>query len=152
MSFDDLLRNLVMDGEEIITPPDKHIMFTQVTFDGVEKEAESRNFGEGRALLTSKRLLLLSSGYQKGIHATPVAFMLLYCLSQLVCCLATWIEKSWSLLYNVTSTSGDRAFYLPIPLRCVQSIQMVSDTSARSIVRVSGVPPCCGGCCFCLKV
>jgi hypothetical protein len=130
MSFDDLLRSLVMDDEEIITPPDKHIMFTHVNVDETEQKGDSRTLPGGRALLTKTRLLLLSSGYQQ----------------------ATWIEKSSSLLYNVTSTSGDKAFYLPIPLRCIRSIQMMSDTSARSTVRVSGLPPCCSGYCFCLKV
>ena len=68
MSFDDLLRRLVMDGEEIITPPDKHVMFTQVNLDDAEKKEDSRYFPGGRALFTSKRLLLLSSGYQQGIQ------------------------------------------------------------------------------------
>lgn len=64
MSFDDLLRSLVMENEEVVTPREKYVNFTCVTLMD-ENDREYRKFHGGRALLTTKRILLLSTGYQR---------------------------------------------------------------------------------------
>jgi hypothetical protein len=76
MSFDDLLRSLVMDDEEIITPPDKHIMFTHVNVDETEQKGDSRTLPGGRALLTKTRLLCchLDTSKPLGLKRVQVCF------------------------------------------------------------------------------
>ena len=64
MSLDDLLRRLVMEDEQVLTAPDKQVKFTKLTvFDAHEKEI--RSLPAGRALITNKRILFISSGVQQ---------------------------------------------------------------------------------------
>ena len=47
--------------------------------------------------------------------------------------------------YSLMSACNDTTYYLPIPLRCLRSVEMSGETGVRGEISVHGVPPCCCG-------
>ena len=49
--------------------------------------------------------------------------------------------------YSLNATCGDTTCYLPIPLRCLKSVEMSGHTGVAGEVTVRGIEPCCCGIC-----
>lgn len=84
----------------------------------------------GICLLTNKRILFLSSQLAIGTS------------------LVQWGDvKKLPGGYSLNTSCNDTTYYLPIPLRCLRSVEMAGETGVRGELSVHGVAPCCWGLC-----
>ena len=49
--------------------------------------------------------------------------------------------------YSLKASYNDITFYMPIPLRCLRSVEMFGKSGFQGEVKVHGEAPCCFGWC-----
>ncbi|XP_078344884.1 uncharacterized protein LOC144630392 isoform X2 [Oculina patagonica] len=133
MSYKDLLAGLIYEGE--IFQALNHFTFmnyTHLQFCDEQAHIVSQRSG-GICLMTNKRILFLSSQLAVGTS------------------LIQWGDpKKLPGGYSVQSSCNDTTYFLPIPLRCLRSVEMSGETGVRGEITIHGAPPCCCGLCgFC---
>ncbi|XP_020630362.1 uncharacterized protein LOC110067378 isoform X2 [Orbicella faveolata] len=133
MSYKDLLAGLIYEGE-IFQALNHFTFMTYKHLQFCDEHAKTVNQRSGGiCLLTNKRILFLSSQLSLGTS------------------LQQWGDpKKLPGGYSLTSACNDTTYYLPIPLRCLRSVEMSGETGVRGEISVHGAPPCCCGLCgFC---
>ncbi|PFX27434.1 uncharacterized protein LOC111327567 isoform X1 [Stylophora pistillata] len=133
MSYKDLLAGLIYEGEMFQAMNQFTFMnYTYLQFCDENAHPISKRSG-GICLLTNKRVLFLSS--QLAVGTT----------------LVEWGDaKKLPGGYSVQTSCNDTTYYLPLPLRCLRSVEMCGETGVRGEITVYGHPPCCFGLCgFC---
>jgi len=130
MSYKELLAGLTYEGEIFQTLNKFTFMnYTHLRFSDESGTTISQRSG-GTCLMTNKRLLFLSSQNSVGTS------------------LAQWGDpKKLPGGYTLQSSCNDTTYYLPIPLRCLRSVEMSGQTGVQGDVTVRGVAPCCFGWC-----
>ncbi|CAH3173213.1 unnamed protein product [Porites lobata] len=130
MSYRDLLAGLIYEGESFQALNNFTFMnYTNVQFCDDAGIPLTQRSG-GICLLTNKRILFLSSQLTVGTS------------------LAQWGNpKKLPGGYSLTSSCNDTTYYLPIPLRCLRSVEMSGETGVRADLSIHGVAPCCCGWC-----
>lgn len=133
LSYSDLLSGLIYEGEIFQSLNNfTFLNYTHLQFcDEVGNTINQRS--GGICLLTNKRILFLSSQFAVGTSLTK------------------WGDpKKLPGGYSLQTSCNDTTYYLPIPLRCLRSIEMSGKTGVQGVLAVHGVAPCCGGLCgFC---
>ncbi|XP_058942477.2 uncharacterized protein [Pocillopora verrucosa] len=130
MSYRDLLAGLIYEGESFQALNQFTFMnYTHVQFSDENFKHVSQRSG-GICLLTNKRILFLSSQLAVGTS------------------LIEWGNaKKLPGGYSIQTSCNDTTYYLPIPLRCLRSVEMRGETGVRGEITVHGNPPCCFGWC-----
>eukprot|EP00117_Sycon_ciliatum_P006791 scpid99760/ scgid10169/ len=134
ITYEDLLQTLIHENERILTK-DWRLGYRQATFYDCEETPTTivDNLPSGAAILTNKRLLLLSAQVHKGLGLESIG------------------QKKTSRRYVLKATNSDNVHYKPLPLSNFASIEMSASAGASVTADVNPIFPCCGGCCPCFS-
>ncbi|XP_068708598.1 uncharacterized protein [Montipora foliosa] len=133
MSYKDLLAGLTYEGESFQSWNNFTVMnYTHLRFCDENGNTLSQRSG-GICLQTNKRLLFVSAQYTNAASLT------------------SWGDpRKLPGGYTLQMSHKDTTYYVPIPLRCLRSVEMAGETGVQGNGSFVGVPPsCCGWCELC---
>jgi len=134
MSYNELLSGLIYKDEQIVSSDYMDYISLSV-YDESFKLLHTKP--AGKAILTNKRMLLMSTQYYENFSLTQFGD-----------------PKKNPGGYTMSLTCSDSVYYLPIPLRCFRSVEVKGQTGASGSISLHAQdPPCRGWCgiCGCLK-
>lgn len=134
MSYNEFLPGLIYKDESFVSAD--HIEYLSLSiYDETFNLLQTKP--AGRAVLTDKRMLLVSSQYHEDFTLTNFGD-----------------PKKLPGGYTMSMSCSDSVYYLPIPLKFFRSIEVQGQTGASGSISVHAqAPPCNGWCglCGCLK-
>ncbi|XP_070576738.1 uncharacterized protein [Ptychodera flava] len=132
LSYEDLLASLLFDGERLLVN-NQYIYYSFISYlDEFGKPSGKEPMRQGRAFLTTQRLLLLSAENTAGASLSKFGD-----------------PKKLPGGYKVQTTCNDTLNYVSVPISCFRSVELYASVGARSEVNIQGTPPCCFGLCGC---
>eukprot|EP00112_Aurelia_sp_Birch-Aquarium-sp1_P004343 Seg149.11 transcript_id=Seg149.11/GoldUCD/mRNA.D3Y31 product="hypothetical protein" protein_id=Seg149.11/GoldUCD/D3Y31 len=133
MSYNELLKGLTHAGEQIISV-EPHLQYSTSTIADEFGQVRETRVG-GVALLTDRRMLLLSSQY---FHTSSISQF--------------GDPKKLPGGYTMEMSCKDTTYYFPISLDLFHSVEMEGRTGISGSIAVHGTPPPCGGYCGCCSL
>ncbi|XP_006825287.1 uncharacterized protein LOC102810045 [Saccoglossus kowalevskii] len=132
LTYDSLLAGLLVDDEKLLVN-NQYIYYSYVSFmDEFGKVATKEPMRQGRAFLTTKRLLLLSAENSAGAKLSKFGD-----------------PKKLPGGYHIETSCNDNLHYVSFPLSCFRSIELFASTGVKTESNIYGQRPCCWGLCGC---
>eukprot|EP00795_Rhopilema_esculentum_P008239 gene8239-14181_t len=128
MTYTELLQGLIHRDEVILTR-DPHLQFTTLVISNREGSEITTKIG-GRALITDKRMLFLSSQFAE------------------TCSLAQFGDpKKLPGGYTLEMSCKDATYYFPISLENFKSVELDGRSGISGTISIHASKPPCAGCC-----